>query len=245
MSIKKDLKHAGRRALEQLQALRDEAKVQLHLLGMDARRVFAELEAQIAKLEERANQGGDDALESLKTGTHELTLALNEFMTTHVNASVGLLTSVRTLMTTHVRTCQTDDSLSHAAHLMWNEDCGVVPVLSGHQVVGVITDRDVCMAAYTQGKAPGELRVEAAMSKELVSCSPDDSLATALATMRDNRVRRLPVLTIDGKLLGLLSLADVLRWAQPLSNPSVDAAVIETSAAISARSPQKLASAAE
>lgn len=245
MSIKKDIKHTGRRALEQLQALRDEAKVQWHLLGMDARRAFSELEPQIAALEERTNREGDQALESLKTTTHELTRALNEFMTTHVNASVGLLTSVRTLMTTHVRTCQTDDALSQAAHLMWNEDCGIVPVLKDHQVVGVITDRDICMATYTQGKAPGELRIEGAMSKQLLSCSADDSLATALATMRESRVRRLPVVTLEGKLLGLLSLADVVRWAQPLSNPSVDAAITETLAAISARTPQKLASAAE
>jgi CBS domain-containing protein len=245
MSIKKDMKHSSRRALEQLQALRDEAKVQLHLLGMDARRVFTQLETQVAGLEERVNREGEQALESLKTTTHELTSALNEFMTTHVNASVGLLTSVRSLMTSHVRTCQIDDSLGHAAHLMWNEDCGIVPVLSEHQVVGVITDRDICMATYTQGKAPGELRVEGAMSKQLLGCSADDSLATALGTMRDNRVRRLPVLTPDGKLLGLLSLADVVRWAQPLSNPSVDAALTETLAAISARTPQKLAIAAE
>jgi CBS domain-containing protein len=245
MSIKKDVKHSSRRALEQLRALRDEAKVQLHLLGMDARRAFAELETQASALEERVNREGDQALESLKSATHELTRALNEFMTTHVNASVGLLTSVRPLMTTHVRTCQADDSLGHAAHLMWNEDCGIVPVLNEHQVVGVITDRDICMATYTQGKAPSELRVDAAMSKQLHSCSADDSLATVLGLMRDNRVRRLPVLTVEGKLLGLLSLADVARWAQPLSNPSVDAALAETLAAISARTPQKLAIAAE
>lgn len=245
MSIRKDVKHTSLRALEQLQALRDEAKVQLHLLGMDARRAFAELETQVAALEERAHRDGDQALESLKTATHELTRALNEFMTTHVNASVGLLTSVRTLMTTHVRTCRADDSLSHAAHLMWNEDCGIVPVSNEHQVVGVITDRDICMATYTQGKAPAELRVEGAMSKQLVSCSADDSLATALHTMRDNRVRRLPVLALNGKLVGLLSLADVVRWAHPLGNPSVDAALAETLAAIAAHTPQKLAMAAE
>lgn len=245
MSIKKDARHAERRALEQLLALRDEAKLQVHLLGMDARRVFAELESQITTLQERVDREGDRALESLKTAVHELTRATNSFMTTHVNASVGLLTSVRTVMTTHVRTCQGSDPLSHAAQLMWNEDCGTIPVLSEHQVIGVITDRDICMATYTQGKAPAELLVEGAMSKQLFSCAADDSLATALTTMRDERVRRLPVLTLEGKLLGVLSLADVVRWAQPLTNPSVDAAITETLAAISARSPHKLASAAE
>jgi CBS domain-containing protein len=245
MSIKKDVRHSSRKALEQLGALRDEAKLQLHLLGMDARRAFSELETQIVSLEGRASREGEHAFESLTVAAQELTRALNEFMTTHVNASVGLLTSVRTIMTTHVRTCQADDSLGHAAHLMWNEDCGIVPVTRDHHVVGVITDRDICMATYTQGQAPGELRVEATMSKQLFSCSADDSLATALTTMRTNRVRRVPVLTLEGKLLGLLSLADIVRWAQPLGNPSIDATITETLAAISARSPQKLASAAE
>jgi CBS domain-containing protein len=245
MSIKKDVRHSGRRALEQLQALRDEAKLQFHLLNLDTRQAFNQLEAQVVAIEERASREGDHALESLKTAIHELTLALNEFMTAHVNASVGLLTSVRAIMSAHVRPCQATESLSHAAHLMWNEDCGVVPVLSEHQVVGVITDRDICMATYTQGKAPAELQVETAMSKQLFSCAADDSLENALGTMRDNRVRRLPVLSVEGKLLGMLSLADIVRWAQPLTNPSVDAAITETLAAISARAPHKLASAAE
>jgi CBS domain-containing protein len=245
MSIKKDVRNSSRKALERLLALRDEAKLQAHLLSLDAQRALTQLETQILALEQRANREGEDAFESLKTGIHELSLALSEFTTAHINASTGLLTSVRTLMSTHVRACQGDDSLSHAAHLMWNEDCGMIPVVSEHQVVGVITDRDICMATYTQGKAPSELRVEGAMSRQLFSCGADDSLATALAAMRNNRVRRLPVLGVEGKLLGVLSLADIVRWAQPLANPAIDAAITETLAAIGARSPNKLASAAE
>jgi len=245
MSIKRDIRHSRQRALERLLALRDEARVQVHLLSLDARRAFDDLETQVAALEARANAEGEQAFEALKATTQELTRALNVFMTTHVNASVGLLTSARSLMSTHVVTCQGDDSLSDAAHLMWNADCGMVPVLGEQRPIGVITDRDVCMAAYIQGKPLGEMRVDSAMSQQLHTCAADDSLTDVLEVMRDKQVRRLPVVSAEGKLLGVVSLADVLRWAQPLDNPSVDAALTETLAAISSRAPHTLASAAE
>jgi len=80
MSMKRDIRHSGRRVLEQLLAARDEAKVQLHLLGMDARRAFAELEPQITALEQRAEQEGEQAMESLKSASQELTRTIHELM---------------------------------------------------------------------------------------------------------------------------------------------------------------------
>jgi len=74
-------------------------------------------------------------------------------------------------MTTHVRTCRRDEPLSRAAQLMWDTDCGVVPVDDDSTVVGLVTDRDICMATYTQSKAPEAVRVDSAMSKELISAS--------------------------------------------------------------------------
>jgi len=245
MSVKTDIRRAKQQTIEQLLELRDHAKLQLHLLSMDARRAFTRLEGRVQALESETAREGEHTLESVKKAAHELTREMNEFMTTHINASLGLLTSVRSLMTTHVRTCGCDDSLNHAAHLMWNNDCGLIPVLSFDRVVGVVTDRDICMATYTQGKAPGELRVDSAMSKEVISCLPDDSLGSALANMGDKRVRRLPVITAEGKLIGILTSADVLRWARSLTNPAVDAALVDALAAISARTPHMLASAAE
>jgi Mg/Co/Ni transporter MgtE len=62
-------------------------------------------------------------------------------------------TNVRDLMTTAVRSCTTGDNLQRAAQIMWESDCGVVPVVDRDgRLVGMITDRDICMAAYTQGK---------------------------------------------------------------------------------------------
>ena len=245
MSIKTDLRHAKREAIEQLTALRDEAKLRIHLLSKDARPLWDKLEWEIAALEEQANRAGEKAADALEETAQRLTRTLTNLMTTQMNHSAGLLTSVRALMTTHVRSCRSDESLVHAAHLMWETDCGVVPVITYDAVVAVITDRDICMASYTQGKRLEDIRIESAMSKALFSCGPDESVGAALATMGDKRVRRLPVLNEKGKLLGIISISDVTRWARSLANPAVDAALTDALAAISALSPQKLSTAAE
>ena len=155
-----------------------------------------------------------------------------------------VLASVRSLMTTHVRTCRSDDSLAHAAQLMWDTNCGAVPVVSGDEVVGVITDRDICMATYTQGRAPGELRVDGAMSKQLFSCSPDDSIGVALALMGSKRVRRLPVLNDRQELVGIISMSDVARCTRSRTNPNVDAALTDALGQLSLLSPEKMPTAA-
>jgi CBS domain-containing protein len=245
MSIKSDVRHAKRQAVERLLALRDETKLQLHLLSLDARKRWDGLEKEIVALEERASREGEKAAEALVETANELTRNLNELMARQVNHSVGLLTSVSSLMATHVRTCRPDEPLSRAAQLMWETDCGVVPVVEQHEVVGLVTDRDICMATYTQGKPPEALRVDSAMSKEVFSCLPDDSIGAALTNMGAKRVRRLPVMNAERRLLGLISLADVIRWARPLDNPAVDAALTDALAAISARTPQKFQAAAE
>jgi len=123
---------------------------------------------------------------------------------------------VEELMTKSVRTCRPDDTLSRAAQLMWEADCGAVPVVSGDgegRVVGIITDRDVCMAGYTRGMPLGEIRVREAMAQDLRCCTGSDTLAVAEASMRSAQVRRLPVVDEADHLVGLLSLADLAREA--------------------------------
>ena len=77
----------------------------------------------------------------------------------------------------------------------------------------MLTDRDICMAAYTQGRPLGEMQVSSAMSRQLFSCRPEDSLAKAEEIMRTNRIRRLPVIDADRHLVGILSLDDIAREA--------------------------------
>jgi CBS domain-containing protein len=121
--------------------------------------------------------------------------------------------NVGQLMTRGVNTCQPQDSLYTAAKLMWDGNCGSVGVIGDGGVIGMLTDRDICMAAYTQGRTLSEMQVSSAMSKKLFSCRPEDTLATAEEVMRTNRIRRLPVIDADGHLVGILSLDVIAREA--------------------------------
>jgi CBS-domain-containing membrane protein len=123
---------------------------------------------------------------------------------------------VRALMTRNVGTCRPADTLSAAAQLMWDRDCGCVPVVSDDgsmRVVGMLTDRDICMATHFRGASPGSVRVGDAMSKAVRSIGPSETPADAEAVMRDARVRRLPVVDEKQRLVGLVSLADLARAA--------------------------------
>lgn len=122
---------------------------------------------------------------------------------------------VESLMTTDVRICCSEDTLAQAARAMWERDCGCVPVLDDEaRVVGMLTDRDICMAAWTQGLPLAEIQVATAMSKRLLTCKREDKVEDAEAQMRAHQVRRLPVIDEQGRLEGLISLADIAAEAQ-------------------------------
>lgn len=122
---------------------------------------------------------------------------------------------VRDLMSSALFTCRPDDSLAHAARLMWDHDCGLLPVLDGEGRVGaVITDRDVCMGASTRGRELAALRVVDSMSKTVVTCEPDEDVATATERMVQHQLRRLPVVDGKGLAVGLLSLNDLAGAAE-------------------------------
>jgi CBS domain-containing protein len=120
------------------------------------------------------------------------------------------------VMNRNVRTCSGSETLNAAARIMWEEDCGCVPVVEyeedgARRLVGMITDRDVCMAAYIDGRSLSQIPVSVAMAKDVASCLASDSLHVALNVLRSRRVRRLPVLEGEAHLVGLLSLADISR----------------------------------
>jgi len=122
---------------------------------------------------------------------------------------------VERMMTHDVKTCRPHDSLNVAAQIMWEHVCGSVPVVDENsKPVGFLTDRDISMAAYTQGAPLHMLRAENAMARRIISCGPDDEVADAATIMRENGVRRLPVVDADGKLVGLLSLDDLACESQ-------------------------------
>jgi CBS domain-containing protein len=122
---------------------------------------------------------------------------------------------VKEIMTANAKACTLTDNLADAARLMWEADCGIIPVVAeGEKVVGLITDRDICMAGMTKGRAESNIAIEDVISGKLFSCKPEDDIHTALNTMRDNKVRRLPVVAADGKLAGMLSMNDVVLKAE-------------------------------
>ena len=119
---------------------------------------------------------------------------------------------VAELMVEEVTACSPDDALNRAAQIMWENDCGCVPVVDrAARLIAMLTDRDICMAAYTRGGTLKDLRVSAAMSSELFACRPDDDLLVAQKMMREHQVRRLPVSDATCRLVGILSLNDVTR----------------------------------
>ena len=122
------------------------------------------------------------------------------------------------LMTKNVASCSPSDSLEQAARLMWEWDVGcVVVVVDRQKPVGIITDRDLAMAAYTRGAPLRDISVESAMSSLLWSCSVNTSLAEIEIKMQTAQVRRVPVVGFDGELVGIVTLADIARSAY--SNP--------------------------
>jgi CBS domain-containing protein len=129
---------------------------------------------------------------------------------------------VMQLMTHPVTVCHVGYNLSQAARLMWEGDRGALPVLDDvGRVIAMVTDRDICLAAYRHGRPLCEISVRGAMSQRLYACAPDDPLGLAEQLMRQHQVRRLPVLDQGGRPVGLLSLNDLARAAvgrHPLSH---------------------------
>ncbi|MET0385906.1 MAG: CBS domain-containing protein [Polyangiales bacterium] len=122
---------------------------------------------------------------------------------------------VEELMTRKLFTCDTRDNLARAAQIMWEHDCGCVPIVNGQgKVMGVVTDRDVTMAAYTQGKRLADIPLSDVMSHHVHVCAPDVSIQLAHEIMRQADIRRLPVVDETGALMGLISLSDIILASQ-------------------------------
>ena len=123
--------------------------------------------------------------------------------------------NVSELMTLNVQACSIHDNLQRAAQVMWETDCGSVPIVDDElRVVGMLTDRDICMAGFTQGKVYADIPVTSAMSKQVFGVGRNDLIETAEALMRSKRIHRLPVLDGGGRLRGILSLNDIARHTQ-------------------------------
>jgi CBS domain-containing protein len=140
---------------------------------------------------------------------------------------------VKDMMTTDLKTCTPDTTVAEAAQLMWDGDCGILPVVDEGALVGVVTDRDMYIALATQNARASQLRVGAVATANVTTCAPEDDLRTALDAMKQARVRRLPVVGFGNAVMGILSMNDVLRAAAAGKGAANDV-IVETLQAICA-----------
>ena len=118
---------------------------------------------------------------------------------------------VQEIMTEKVQSCLPDDRVSAIARMMREQNCGFIPVVTTNNVpVGVITDRDVCMAVATKLQNAADIEVGELMSRQIFACFAEDDIDVALRRMKERKVRRLPVVNHEGKLKGILSLDDIV-----------------------------------
>jgi len=120
--------------------------------------------------------------------------------------------NVSDVMMSDVESCHSNSSLEDIAISMWNNDCGSVPIVDEHnKLIGMITDRDIAMGAALKHKPLWEVTAsEVTGSQSVFTCDANDDIHTALEIMRQNKIRRLPIVNEAGELKGILSIGDVI-----------------------------------
>jgi CBS domain-containing protein len=140
---------------------------------------------------------------------------------------------VKDIMTGDARTCSPDTNLAAAAAVMLDADCGILPVVADGRLVGVVTDRDMYIALATRNTRASDITVGEVVQAPVYTCGPDDDVRTALETMKQHCVRRLPVEGFGGSVMGIVSLNDIVLVAGP-RKPVRDADLVTTMQAICA-----------
>lgn len=113
-------------------------------------------------------------------------------------------------MTRDVTVASPDQTIRDAARMMASIDAGALPVGENDRLVGMITDRDIAVRAVAQGKSP-DTKVRDVMSDEVLYCFDDQDLDDIAKNMSQVKVRRLPVVDRDKRLVGILSVGDLAQ----------------------------------
>jgi CBS domain-containing protein len=129
------------------------------------------------------------------------------------------------VMTRNPVTALPTDTVEHVAQLMQGQDIGPVPVVENQRtmkLVGIVTDRDLTLKVVAQGRDPKQTRIEQVMTRDVVTCHPDDDLQKAMDAMSEHQVRRIPVVDAKGALAGIIAQADVAtRVQEPMKTAEV------------------------
>jgi CBS domain-containing protein len=225
--------------IDSLKSVRDRARLQMHLFSLEAQKHWREIETSLEGLQSRLEQGGNIA-EALGATFRDVSDTARQFFR-EIDGTLDLAAPVRTIMRPAPSSCSPEDTLSRAAQIMWDRNVGVVPVVAGNErLVGILTDRDICMAAYTRGLSTEAMSVASAMATNVHPCSPEDSIGHVARVMAEMQIRRVPVL-IDGRLVGIVSLGDIARFVatRDRGKSSACLALTLTLAAVSAERPRE------
>jgi CBS domain-containing protein len=135
---------------------------------------------------------------------------INKHSSSHESSQAKQLKDV---MTPDPGCCLPSDTVQQAARIMKEKDTGIVPVIESeknHKLVGVITDRDICLAIAEEDVEPDELLVEKCMARNVIVGHPDDSVDKAVNLMEEQLIRRIPVVDERNRIQGIVSMADIV-----------------------------------
>ena len=122
------------------------------------------------------------------------------------------------VMTKNPTTCEPTATVQAAALIMSEEDVGIVPVVEPRtrRLLGVVTDRDLCLDVIAAGKDPQEMPVSAGLHRDPVTCRPDDDISLCMERMKARQVHRIPIVDESGICVGIISQRDLaLHLQQP------------------------------
>jgi CBS domain-containing protein len=159
---------------------------------------------------------------AIKTGGPTQGMSVRNFGLTYFETAVKVsqpmkeaIMKVKDVMTPDPKAISITESLADAARKMWGNDCGALPIIrDGRKVVGMITDRDICMATAMRDRIPSRISIEEVMNGKIYSATPEGEVADALRMMREHKIRRLPVLNAEGELEGIVSMNDIVLKAK-------------------------------
>ncbi|OGI31716.1 MAG: hypothetical protein A2287_04410, partial [Candidatus Melainabacteria bacterium RIFOXYA12_FULL_32_12] len=116
----------------------------------------------------------------------------------------------RDVMTKFIKMCRPECTAKDAVQVMKELNCGAVPVVNeNNEILGIVTDRDIALYTVLNNKDPEKTLVKEFMSKPVVTCHPDDDIDVVIEKMRKNKVRRIPVVDENNKVVGIISLGDI------------------------------------
>jgi CBS domain-containing protein len=131
------------------------------------------------------------------------------------------------VMTKNPVCCRPDDMVAKVAQLMQSENIGSIPVIENEQtqkLVGIVTDRDLALKIVAKGHDAKSTKVEAVMTRQIVTCQAGDDLQKALDAMAEHQLRRIPIVDNDNKIVGIIAQADV---ATRVNQPEKTAAMVK------------------